>query len=255
MIPRTHPRLLRAFAAGALVAASSAAAHAAQASGGTAQVAVHLVPQRVRIAPGAAARIALRLEPAPGWHVYAPDPGDVGLPLRVEWEATEGVRLAPLAWPPAAPLAVGGALTSLVYKEAVEAVGEIRVAADAEPGSTLRIAAKVAWGACREVCVSQSARLVLEVDVVTAPARRRSGARDAAPLLGRPPGQTASEPRRAAHASSAAFSPSGSTWSRLASSTPSISTASPIRTRSGPPNGARSSSSRLAPGRRFRSAR
>src|SRR5690606_27143175 len=170
MMPPPRAHTLPACAAGVLPAAAPAVAHAAQASAGTAEVAVHLMPRRVRIAPGETARIALRLEPAPGWYVYAPDPGDVGLPLRVEWEAPEGVRVTPLAWPSAAPRVVDGRWTSLVYSMAVEAEGEIRIAADAEPGATLRVAATVAWGVCREVCLPQSARLVVEVDVV-APTR------------------------------------------------------------------------------------
>src|SRR5690606_18877945 len=132
MMPRPGTPALRSCAAAVLLAASHAAPLAAQPSAGTPEVTVRLEPGRLRIAPGGAARIALRLEPAPGWHVYAPDPGDVGVPLRVEWEAPEGVRVTPLAWPAPAPLAVGG-WSSLVYSEAVEAQGEIRVAADAEP--------------------------------------------------------------------------------------------------------------------------
>src|SRR5690606_9191987 len=231
-----------------------AARPAPQASAGPVQAAVHLVPRRLRSAPGGAARFALRIEPAPGWHVYAPDPGDVGLPLRVEWEAPEGVQISPLAWPPATPLVVNGERASLVYTEAVEAEGEIRVAADAEPGTSLRVAATVSWGACREVCVPQSARVVLEVDVVPLATRRRADPAAATHWAGRS-GEAAAPGPHGAHAPSAASSPSGSMWSRLASSTPSISTASPMRTRSGPPNGARSSSSIVTPGRRFSSAR
>ncbi len=188
MMPRPRAHTLRACAAGVLLAAAPAVAHAAQASAGTAEVAVHLMPRRVRIAPGETARIALRLEPAPGWYVYAPDPGDVGLPLRVEWEAPEGVRVTPLAWPSAAPRVVDGRWTSLVYSMAVEAEGEIRIAADAEPGATLRVAATVAWGVCREVCLPQSARLVVEVDVV-APTRAAAVPLRTAPrrFAGRPP--------------------------------------------------------------------
>src|SRR5690606_10462384 len=115
--------------------------------------------------------------------------GDVGLPLRVEWEMPEDVSVAPLAWPPAAPLFVDRDWTSLVYSTAVEAEGEIRAAADAEPGRTLRVAARVAWGACREVCLPQSASVVLEVDVVaathgaTTPLARRPDAPRAGPLV------------------------------------------------------------------------
>src|SRR5690606_11958625 len=173
MMPRPRAPALRACAAAVLLAASHAAAHAAQPSAGTPEVAVRLEPGRLGVAPGEAARIALRLEPTPGWQGDAPDPGDVGLPLRIEWEAPDGVHVTPLAWPAAAPLVVGG-WSSLVYSEAMEAQGEIRVAADAEPGTRLRVAARLTWGVCREVCRPQSARLVVEVDVV--PATRAASA-------------------------------------------------------------------------------
>lgn len=242
MMRRPRAPALRACAAAALLAASHAAAHAAQPSAGTPEVAVRLEPGRVRVSPGGAARIALRLVPARGWHVYATDPGgDVGLPLRVEWEAPEGVRVTPLAWPAATRIGMGE-WTSLVYSEAVQAEGEIRVAADATPGTTLRLVARVAWAACRDVCRRGNARLTLEVDVVAA---TRAALAPPAPhgagnALQPPP---------------AAPSPSGSTWSRLASSSPSSSITAPMRTRSGPSNGARSTSSISTPGRRFSLAR
>src|SRR5262245_28227388 len=43
-------------------------------------------------------RVGVELVPDPGWHLYGRDPGEVGLPPRIEWQLP-GARFGAIEWP------------------------------------------------------------------------------------------------------------------------------------------------------------
>ena len=43
-------------------------------------------------------RVGVELVPDPGWHLYGRDPGEVGLPPRIEWQLP-GAHFGELEWP------------------------------------------------------------------------------------------------------------------------------------------------------------
>ncbi len=47
---------------------------------------------------GQRVRVGVWFEPDPGWHLYWRNPGETGLPTRIEFQV-EGGRAGPLAWP------------------------------------------------------------------------------------------------------------------------------------------------------------
>lgn len=126
-----------------------------------AQVDAALVPGG-RVEAGEPVRVTLRLSIAPGWHVYARDPGEVGLPTAVSWRGPVGLRLLRVDWPPSTPrLLPGGAANTLEGE--VEIVATLLPPPDLEPGEGLEIGAEVSWGACREVCIPQRVELSARV--------------------------------------------------------------------------------------------
>jgi DsbC/DsbD-like thiol-disulfide interchange protein len=56
----------------------------------TAEVEAELVAEHAALAPGEN-WVGLRLRPEPGWHVYWRNPGDSGIPSRLDWQLPEGV--------------------------------------------------------------------------------------------------------------------------------------------------------------------
>ncbi|MEM6314000.1 MAG: protein-disulfide reductase DsbD domain-containing protein, partial [Planctomycetota bacterium] len=60
---------------------------------------VTLVADADAFEPGVPMTVGLRFELQPTWHVYWINPGDAGLPPRVDWELPEGFTAGPLMFP------------------------------------------------------------------------------------------------------------------------------------------------------------
>ena len=90
--------LLLAFAALQALAADAAAQEAAVVT--TPQVRAELVAHAPEgLQGGKAAWLGLKIEHKPHWHTYWKNPGDSGLPTRLEFALPEGVSAGPITWP------------------------------------------------------------------------------------------------------------------------------------------------------------
>lgn len=67
--------------------------------GGPAHVKVKLIMEEEAIQPGSPFWVAVHLTIEEGWHVYWKNPGDAGVPLKVEWKLPPGFEAGPLQWP------------------------------------------------------------------------------------------------------------------------------------------------------------
>ena len=67
--------------------------------GGPSHVTVNLIQEEETVQPGRPFWVALHLNLEEGWHVYWKNPGDAGIPLKVEWKLPEGFEAGPLQWP------------------------------------------------------------------------------------------------------------------------------------------------------------
>ncbi len=43
--------------------------------------------------------LGLKIEHAPHWHTYWQNPGDSGLPTRLQWQLPSGLQTGEIAWP------------------------------------------------------------------------------------------------------------------------------------------------------------
>lgn len=107
--------------------------------------------------------MGIRLRMKPGWHTYWKNPGDSGLPTSVEWTLPSGFTTGPIEWP-APERMVSGAEVSYGYP------GEVLLPVLVTPpvaiaASTMRIAGKVTWLECADVCLPGSATLDLTLPV------------------------------------------------------------------------------------------
>ena len=123
-----------------------------------------LVLERDVVAPGEAFDVGLRIAMQPGVHTYWRNPGDSGLPTRIEWRLPPGFRAEPLRWPYPRRFDTDG-FVSYGYSRQVLLLARIQAPASLRPGMAVRLAAHAEWLACKEECVPESADLSVIVRV------------------------------------------------------------------------------------------
>jgi thiol:disulfide interchange protein DsbD len=144
--------LLALAAAGASRASAEGAFAEAAFDAGDARIEARLLVHSERTADGSL-RAGVLFTLDPGWHLYWKQPGDAGLPTRLEWRDAEA---GPVAWP--APRVFeegGGTLVTYGYADSVLLASEVRPHAGARA-----LAVEVDALACRTECIP--ARFSLE---------------------------------------------------------------------------------------------
>jgi thiol:disulfide interchange protein DsbD len=129
----------------------------------TEHVEAELVTDRDTAQPGKAAAVALKLRMADQWHTYWKNPGDSGLPTRIQWILPEGWAAGAIQWPYPIRLPVGP-LMNYGYEDEVLLVSELTPPAGAKPGD-YAIKAKVDWLVCKDVCIPEKGELDLTLKV------------------------------------------------------------------------------------------
>ncbi|HSN20171.1 MAG TPA: thioredoxin family protein [Usitatibacter sp.] len=158
-------RLSGAAAAAAFLVAAGLA-HAAPLVQ-TPHVEAQLVSDKLSAQPGKPVLVGLKLRMIPDWHTYWKNPGDSGLPTRIQWELPPGWKAGPIQWPYPSLLPVGP-LMNYGYEDDVVLLSELTPPADARPG-TADIKAHAAWLVCKDICVPEKGDLDLAMPVSGAP--------------------------------------------------------------------------------------
>jgi DsbC/DsbD-like thiol-disulfide interchange protein len=144
-----------AAAAVLVMACAPAAAHAQRASGGTQQVRAEA---QLLVDSAGVTRVAVTLEPRPGWHIYAQETGDLGRPTTITWDRPPA-GTPPWVWPTGERLEDDDGLVSFVYRRSV--VVHARLTAEHLARAGRHLAMTVNWIACSDVCLPQSVQLRL----------------------------------------------------------------------------------------------
>jgi thiol:disulfide interchange protein DsbD len=122
-----------------------------------------LVAETDAVTPGQPLVVGLRLEMEPGWHTYWRNPGDSGLPTKIQWELPEGFSAGEIQWP--RPIRFNtGPLVSYGYHDEVLLPVEVKVPA-ALPSGEVRLGARASWLECKDVCLPGKADLELTLPV------------------------------------------------------------------------------------------
>jgi DsbC/DsbD-like thiol-disulfide interchange protein/cytochrome c biogenesis protein CcdA len=99
----------------------------------------------------------------PGWHGYWSNPGDAGLPMKVEWDLPPGWSVGPLRYPVPTRLTIAG-IMNYVYEQDYAVL--VRLKAPAGASGTVPIRANANWLACTDrICVPESGELSLALPV------------------------------------------------------------------------------------------
>ncbi|MDQ3144535.1 MAG: thiol:disulfide interchange protein, partial [Pseudomonadota bacterium] len=131
-----------------------------------------IVPELVAegpVLPGGEVELAIAMHTAPGWHGYWKNPGDAGLPMRIEWDLPAGATLGPLRYPAPQRLIVAG-IMNYVYERDHSILVRLKVPADAR--GLLPIRASAQWLACTDkICVPEKGEFALDLPIGGAAAR------------------------------------------------------------------------------------
>lgn len=150
-------------------------------------VTVTLLSEHDALVPGTRAWFGLRLQHDAHWHTYWINPGDSGLPTRLDWRLPEGFSAADIAWPVPKRFSVG-ALFNFGYDGDVVLPVPLEVPANATAGNA-HVEVQARWLVCQEQCIPGKAMLALDlplrtVSSATAAADAVAAARDAQPQHG-----------------------------------------------------------------------
>ena len=163
---------LRTLILPALLALTTLAALPAWAAGAvvtTPQVKAELVAHAPEgVAAGKPLWLGLKIEHKPHWHTYWKNPGDSGLPTRLEWQLPAGVSAGEIEWPTPSKLPLGP-LMNYGYEGTLLLPVAIAVPADFK-GEALDVKLYAEWLVCKDVCIPESGDFTLRLPAMAATA-------------------------------------------------------------------------------------
>ena len=127
-------------------------------------VKAQLVAEHASVPPGGKTRLAVVLDITPEWHIYAPNPGDAGLPTEVRWNGPEGATFGPIAWPTPQQFLDPGDIKTFGYTGQLVLVSELIAPSAGE--TELPVRATVTWLSCKDICIPGNAQLELILPVL-----------------------------------------------------------------------------------------
>jgi hypothetical protein len=126
---------------------------------------VRLIADTDAIVPGQAFKVAAELDPDAGWHTYYKEPGDAGMPTRINWNLPAGFTASSdLLWEKPQRFTEAG-ITTYGYDHKVYVGATITPPADLKPGSSVALKAEVKWLTCKEVCLPGKQNVELSLPV------------------------------------------------------------------------------------------
>ncbi|CUI17809.1 putative thiol:disulfide interchange protein DsbD [Candidatus Protochlamydia naegleriophila] len=131
--------------------------------GGPAHVQVKLVQEEETIQPGRPFWVAIHLNIEDDWHVYWKNPGDAGMPLKIEWKLPPGFEAGPLQWPFPEKFTVAD-MVGFGYKGEVVLLSMLSPPADLPSNQPIQLDAQVKWLVCSALtCQPGSAPVSIKV--------------------------------------------------------------------------------------------
>jgi thiol:disulfide interchange protein DsbD len=108
--------------------------------------------------------LGLQIEHQPDWHTYWQNPGDSGLPTRLQWQLPAGLQAGDIAWPLPKKFPIG-TLANYGYEGRLILTVPVTVGADFRFPDTgpLALALQADWLVCRKECIPQEGRFSLNL--------------------------------------------------------------------------------------------
>lgn len=122
-------------------------------------VTARLLPLQTAVEPGEVFPVGIHLTMADGWHVYWKNPGEAGLPTRVQWRLPDGFEAGPLQWPVPIRFTMPGDITALGYAGEVVLIALITAPDDLGDRKRVTLKATVSWLGCNGTCIPGEAEV------------------------------------------------------------------------------------------------
>jgi thiol:disulfide interchange protein DsbD len=155
---RAHLALILALCLSAVTLASAAAQDTAG------LVKVELLAEPASIKPGEPFTVGIKLSMKEHWHTYWRNPGDSGEPTQVSWKLPRGFVAGDLEWPAPSLIRVGP-VASFGYEGEAILLARITPPRDLRSGTTVQLAAHVAYLVCEKICIPDEASVSVSVPV------------------------------------------------------------------------------------------
>lgn len=149
-----------------LMAGSLALSAAAEEPSVLSRATVYAAPLEIRA--GGRLPVAVRFTMAPGWHTYAENPGDSGMPPEIEIKGPEGFRVEKWQFPSAKRF-TDAAGTTFGYENEVVLIGAVHLPPSLPASGAFDLVFDVVWMICKEACVPLEASLPLHLREQPAP--------------------------------------------------------------------------------------
>lgn len=123
----------------------------------------HLLAEDESVQAGHPFWVGVELQLAEGWDTYWKNPGDAGVPTKVDWKLPVGFHAGTLLWPYPEKF-TSESLVGFGYTKRVVFLTEIIPPKNLAAGQDIPLEADVSWLACKESCVPGSAHLTLHLN-------------------------------------------------------------------------------------------
>jgi DsbC/DsbD-like thiol-disulfide interchange protein len=127
-------------------------------------VKLELVSEQDAIVPGKDLWLGFRFDLQDEWHTYWINPGDSGEAPRIEWQLPAGFQAGAIRWPYPERLSTPP-FADYGYEHQVLLMAPVRPRAQLREGETQKIAARVRYLICRDVCIPGQKQLELSLRV------------------------------------------------------------------------------------------
>ena len=143
-------KFIKALVIGCMVLAAPFKVQALELSQQTDNVDVNLISSFEEINPNQNIEFIIRFEMKNGWHIFAQNPGEIGMPTQVEWELPHGYEILETSWSKDKPFDNDGIVQ---YGYGDVAYYKTTIRPHPETTDTALIKSKIKWLACQEDCM------------------------------------------------------------------------------------------------------
>jgi thiol:disulfide interchange protein DsbD len=128
-------------------------------------VSAALICDQASLTPGSMATLGLDFSIEKGWHIYSNGRNDNGVPPTADFELPAGFTVDAIQWPAPIRHIEPGDMLNHVYADHATLLVPLHIPADAHPGSTVVIKAKLSWLVCDRICVTEDADVRLSLPI------------------------------------------------------------------------------------------
>jgi len=132
-------------------------------------VRVELLAERAKLHPGEHFTLVAQLTVSRGWHIYwGENPGDTGVPTRLELDLPKGFEVGPARFPVPLRHEDPGPLYSFVHEGQVLVLFDAVAPAQLAPGTKARFELSASWLVCTTRCFQGEGEASLELECAAA---------------------------------------------------------------------------------------